>query len=148
MIKCLWRSIWGEGKILYDPQLVSETWVKGKIVREGLEWNLGIGREKDCWTYEYNTMIREKRNKGYVHGSIEIKIQNFVDVEMAQWLWVHVAFEENASSVSSATWSSSKHQKLQFQQEPRSSSGLQCMRTQLPTGMCIHITLKFLKIHL
>lgn len=88
-------------------------------------------------------MIREKRNKGYVHGSIENKIQNSVVVEMAQWLRVHVAFEENVSSVPSATWSSSQHQKLQFHQEPRSSSGLQCMCTQLPTNTCIYITLKF-----
>lgn len=86
MIKCLWRSTLGEGKILYDLHLVSETWAKGEIVREGIERDLEIGREKDCWTYAYNTMIRERRNNGYVRGSIEKKIQNSVEVEMAQWL--------------------------------------------------------------
>lgn len=51
-------------------------------------------------------MIREKRNKGYGHGSIESKIQNSAEEELAQ---VQVAFEKNPSSVSSATWSSSQH---------------------------------------
>lgn len=86
MIKCLWRSILGEGKILYDLQLVLETWVKEEILREGIERDLEIGKEKDCWTYAYNTMIRERRKKRFVHGSIEKKIQNSVEVEMAQWL--------------------------------------------------------------
>lgn len=63
MIKYLWKSP-GEGKILYDPQLVLKTWVILQIIREGFErfenWN-----KKGA--VDHMNMIRwlkEKRIKG------------------------------------------------------------------------------------